>query len=74
MKRVFNLGLGVLLLSGLLSLQSYARLGVAFKTADNSFEDIYQYSYPQLIYSYNDATQTHSYSGNRDFDGDGQKR
>ena len=38
----------------------------------NSFESTYRQSQPSLKYSYNDATQTHGYSGNWDLDGDGK--
>jgi len=39
----------------------------------NSFKKDYERLYPHLIYSYNDSTQIHDYSGNWDFDGDGKK-
>ena len=73
MKKIFKPDIALLLLSGLFPWQSYAQSGEAFKTADNSFEDMYRYSHPRLIYSYDNTAQTHNYSGNWDFDGDGQK-
>jgi hypothetical protein len=36
----------------------------------NSYEHYLKKDYPQLSYRYDDAHQTHSYSGNWDFDGD----
>lgn len=39
----------------------------------NSYKEIYKKKYPKLNYSYNENTQTHDYSNNWDFDGDGKK-
>lgn len=39
---------------------------------NNSFERAYKKEYPNLNYSYNDHSQTHDYSNNWDFDGDGK--
>lgn len=36
----------------------------------NSYQEMYSQTMPDLIYSYNDSTQTHNYSGNWDLDGD----
>ena len=41
-------------------------------TYSNSFSSAYRKEYPQLHYSYNDASQIHDYSGNWDLDGDGK--
>jgi hypothetical protein len=38
----------------------------------NSFKKEYKTKYPNLNYSYNDLSQTHDYSNNWDFDGDGE--
>ncbi|MEP7163542.1 MAG: hypothetical protein ABI741_02550 [Ferruginibacter sp.] len=39
----------------------------------NSYEAYYTKHYPELKYTYDDNSQTHSYSDNWDFDGDGKK-
>lgn len=38
----------------------------------NSFANDYKTTHPSLKYSYTDSTQTHNYSNNWDFDGDGK--
>lgn len=39
----------------------------------NSYEEIYRTKYPDLNYTYEVLSQTHNYSNNWDFDGDGVK-
>lgn len=38
----------------------------------NSLANVYAQNNPALVYSYHSSTQTHHYSGNWDFDNDGQ--
>lgn len=64
------------LIAGLLVL--YTNLYSQSDTSDqslpsNSFEEIYKIRHPKLKYAYNSLTQTHAYSDNWDFDGDGKK-
>ena len=42
-------------------------------SVSNSFKTYYQKENPALHYQYDDATQTHNYSDNWDFDSDGKK-
>lgn len=69
MKRFLRAGIGTLLLSGAFAVQSDAQ----DENASGSFETMYRHTHPGLIYSYDAAAQVHNYSGNWDFDGDGQK-
>lgn len=51
---------------------SLAQSDSIIEVPSNSFERAYKKEYPDLNYSYNDLSQTHDYSNNWDFDGDGK--
>ena len=52
---------------------SLAQSDLILEVPSNSYEKKYKTKYPNLNYSYNDHSQTHDYSNNWDFDGDGKK-
>lgn len=73
MKRKLLSGV-VMLLSGMVPLGTCAQeVTSVSEAASNSFEKDYKRTNPALIYTYDDAAQTHNYSGNWDLDGDGKK-
>ena len=51
---------------------SLAQSGLIHEVASNSYAEIYKKKYLTLNYFYNIDTQTHDYSDNWDFDGDGK--
>lgn len=58
----------------LIALSTNAQLdSIIIKEISNSFKNDYKQTNPYLHYSYDDLTQTHNYSNNWDFDGDGRK-
>ena len=57
----------------LLTNVSLAQSDLILEVPSNSYEKIYKKKYSNLNYSYNSYTQTHDYSNNWDFDGDGKK-
>ncbi|MDP2162166.1 MAG: VCBS repeat-containing protein [Flavobacterium sp.] len=62
----------LLILFVLLTNISLAQSDSIIEVPSNSFEKVYKTKYPNLHYSYNDLSQTHDYSNNWDFDGDGK--
>lgn len=57
-----------------LTIHIYAQSDTSLESLpSNSFEGIYKKKYPDLNYTYDSLSQTHDYSNNWDFDGDGKK-
>lgn len=61
------------IISILLTLLAFSSFAQEKNELSNSFQDHYSVVKPSLSYSYNEATQSHNYSGNWDFDQDGIK-
>lgn len=59
-----------LLIFSLIVLISFKILAQKDSVITNSYENYLKIDYPKILYHYDDARQTHSYSGNWDFDGD----
>ena len=54
-----------------LTLTVFSQQTDSLNIPSNSFENTYSKSNPTLVYSYDNASQTHNYSNNWDFDKDG---